>query len=78
MTAYVEKLAVKTRHEDAHTPVSQATEEHHNNGQVNWTAKTKVSQLDLDWQKKGELFLAHWTHDTSGHQGRDATTQMGS
>ena len=33
-------------------------------------AKTEVAQMDLDWKHKGELFLAH---DTSGHQGRDAT-----
>lgn len=27
----------------------------------------------MDWQKKGELFLARWAHETSGHQGRDTT-----
>ncbi|RMB97671.1 hypothetical protein DUI87_25822 [Hirundo rustica rustica] len=36
-------------------------------------AKVKVSQVDLDWQHKGEVFLARWAHDASGHQGRDAT-----
>jgi len=32
-----------------------------------------VAQIDLDWQNKSELFLARWAHETSGHQGRDAT-----
>ena len=27
----------------------------------------------MDWQNKGELFLTRWAHETSGHQGRDAT-----
>ncbi|KAK4825645.1 hypothetical protein QYF61_001430 [Mycteria americana] len=36
-------------------------------------AKIEVAQVDLDWQDKGELFIAWWAHDTSGHQGRDAT-----
>ncbi|GAB0181790.1 hypothetical protein GRJ2_000644300 [Grus japonensis] len=36
-------------------------------------AKIEVAQVDLDWQRKGELFIARWAHDTSGHQGRDAT-----
>lgn len=46
---------------------------HCNNEQVDWAANMKVSQMDLDWQHKGELFLAWWVHDGSGHQGRDAT-----
>ena len=25
------------------------------------------------WQHKGELFLAQWAHETSGHQRRDTT-----
>lgn len=29
-------------------------------------------------KKKGELFLAHWDHDASVHQGRGATIDMGS
>ena len=32
-----------------------------------------MAKVDLDWQHKGELFIARWAHDTSGHQGRDAT-----
>ncbi|GAB0209754.1 hypothetical protein GRJ2_003441100 [Grus japonensis] len=52
---------------------SRATEEHQNNQQVDQAAKIEVAQVDLDWQRKGELFIARWSHDTSGHQGRDAT-----
>ncbi|PKU29712.1 hypothetical protein llap_19983 [Limosa lapponica baueri] len=63
------KLVVKVRHVDAHVPMSRATEEHRNNQQVDQAAK--IFQTDLDWEHKGELFLAWWAHDTSGHQGRD-------
>ncbi|RMC12269.1 hypothetical protein DUI87_09781 [Hirundo rustica rustica] len=74
ITARVEKLIVKVRHVDAHVSKSRANEEHHNNEQVDKAAKVKVSQVDLDWQHKEEVFLAR-LHDTSGHQGRDATYQ---
>ncbi|GAB0210341.1 hypothetical protein GRJ2_003499900 [Grus japonensis] len=74
IAARVEKLVVKVRHVDAHVPKSRATEEHQNNQQVvDQAAKIEVAQVDLDWQRKGELFIARWAHDTSGHQGRDAT-----
>ncbi|RMC03707.1 hypothetical protein DUI87_19699 [Hirundo rustica rustica] len=73
IAARVEKLTVKVRHVDAHVSKSQANEEHHNNEQVDKAAKVKVSQVDLDWQHKGEVFLARWAHDASVHQGRDAT-----
>ncbi|RMC09970.1 hypothetical protein DUI87_12760 [Hirundo rustica rustica] len=73
IAARVEKLTVKVRHEDAHVSKSQANEGHHNNEQVDKAANVKVSQVDLDWQHKGEVFLARWAHDASGHQGRDAT-----
>ncbi|RMC00134.1 hypothetical protein DUI87_23544 [Hirundo rustica rustica] len=69
----VEKLPVKVRHVDAHVPKSRANEEHQNNEQVDQAAKIEVSKIDLDWQHKGELFLARWAHDASGHQDRDAT-----
>ncbi|RMC16243.1 hypothetical protein DUI87_08458 [Hirundo rustica rustica] len=69
----VEKLPVKVRHVDAHVPKSRANEEHRNNEQVDQAAKIEVSKIDLDWQHKGELFLARWAHDASGHQGRYAT-----
>ncbi|RMB97848.1 hypothetical protein DUI87_25705 [Hirundo rustica rustica] len=69
----VEKLPVKVRHVDAHVPKSRANEEHRNNEQVDQAAKIEVSKIDLDWQHKGELFLARWARDASGHQGRDAT-----
>lgn len=57
--------------------MSWATEEHHNNGQVDCTARIKVSQVDLDWQKKVNYFWLTEAHDASGHQGRD-TIQIGS
>ncbi|TRZ12335.1 hypothetical protein HGM15179_014755 [Zosterops borbonicus] len=69
----VEKLPVKVGHVDAHVPKSRANEEHRNNEQVDQAAKIEGSKIDLDWQHKGELFLAQWAHDASGHQGRDAT-----
>ncbi|GAB0208026.1 hypothetical protein GRJ2_003268300 [Grus japonensis] len=73
IAAWLEKLVVKVHHVDAHVPKSQATEEHQNNQQVDQAAKIEVAQVDLDWQHKGELFTAWQAHDTSGHQGRDAT-----
>ncbi|GAB0208542.1 hypothetical protein GRJ2_003319900 [Grus japonensis] len=73
IAAQLEKLVVKVRHVDAHVPKSQDTEEHQNNQQVDQAAKIEVAQVNLDWQRKGELFIARWAHDTSGHQGRDAT-----
>ena len=72
ISVYVWKLAVKAGDVDSHTPRSWAAEEHDSNGLEDWAAKTEVSWVDLDWQHKGELFLAHWAPDTSGHQGRDA------
>ncbi|KAK4815806.1 hypothetical protein QYF61_007246 [Mycteria americana] len=69
----VDNLVVKLRHVDSHVPKSWATEEHQNNQQVGQTAEIEVAQVDLDWQHKGELFIARWAHDTSGHQERDAT-----
>ncbi|GAB0203588.1 hypothetical protein GRJ2_002824400 [Grus japonensis] len=73
IAAWLEKLVVKVHHVDAHVPKSRATEEHQNNQQVDQAAKIEVAQVDLDWQRKGELFIARWAHDTSGHQGGDAT-----
>ncbi|KAK4814147.1 hypothetical protein QYF61_009066 [Mycteria americana] len=73
IAARVENLGVKVHHVDAYVPKSRATEEHQNNQQVDQAAKMEVAQVDLDWQHKGELFIAWWAHDTSGHQGRDAT-----
>ncbi|GAB0205118.1 hypothetical protein GRJ2_002977400 [Grus japonensis] len=73
IAAWLEKLVVKVHHVDAHVPKSRATEEHQNNQQVDQAAKIEVAQVDLDWQRKGELFIARWAHDTSGHQGRDET-----
>ena len=66
-------MVIKVRHVDAHVPKNRATEEQQNNHQVDRAARIEVAQTDLDWQNKGELFLARWAHETSGHQGRDAT-----
>ncbi|GAB0209580.1 hypothetical protein GRJ2_003423700 [Grus japonensis] len=73
IAAQLENLIVKVHHIDAHIPKSRATEEHQNNQQVDQAAKIEAVEVDLDWQRKGELFIALWAHDTSGHQGRDAT-----
>uniref|UniRef100_A0A8C0ENN5 ribonuclease H n=1 Tax=Bubo bubo TaxID=30461 RepID=A0A8C0ENN5_BUBBB len=73
IAARVENLVVKVRHVDAHIPKSRATDEHQHNQQADQAAKIEVAQVDLDWQRKGELFIARWAHETSGHQGRDAT-----
>ncbi|GAB0175917.1 hypothetical protein GRJ2_000056900 [Grus japonensis] len=66
-------MALKVRHVGAHMPKSRATEEHQNNEQIDKAAKIEVAQVDLDWEHKGELFVARWAHETSGHLGRDAT-----
>ena len=73
IAARLENLVVKVCHVDAHVPKNQATEEHQNNQQVDQAARIEVAQVDLDWKRKGELFIARWAHDTSGHLGRDAT-----
>ncbi|KAK4807025.1 hypothetical protein QYF61_000354 [Mycteria americana] len=67
IAAWVENLVVKVHHVDAHIPKSWATEERQNNQQVDQAAKIEEAQVDLDWQHKGELFIAQWAHDTSGH-----------
>ncbi|KAJ7405114.1 hypothetical protein BTVI_70104 [Pitangus sulphuratus] len=69
----VEKSIVRVHHVDTHVPKNRTNEEHHNNEQADRAAQFQVSQVDLDWQHKGELFLVRWAHDASGCQGRDAT-----
>lgn len=64
---------MKVHHVNAHVPKSRATEEHQNKQQVDLADKTEMAQVDLDCQHMGELFLSWWAHDTSGHQGIDAT-----
>ena len=66
-------MVIKVCHVDAHVPKRRDTEVQKNNYQVDQGARIKVVQIDLDWQNKGELFLARWAHEISGHQGRDAT-----
>ncbi|GAB0207840.1 hypothetical protein GRJ2_003249700 [Grus japonensis] len=58
IAAWLEKLVVKVCHVDVHLLTSRATEEHQNNQQVDQAAKIEVAQVDLDWQRKGELFIA--------------------
>lgn len=60
----------------AHVPKSRATVEQHNNQEVERAARIEVAQVDLDWQRESELFLAQWARDTSGHEGRDATYRL--
>ena len=57
-------MVVKVCHVDAHVPKSRATEEQQNNHQVDQAAKIEVAQIDLDWQHKGELFLACCARET--------------
>lgn len=68
VAAQIEKLVVKVRHVDARIPNSRATEEHQNSQHVYRAAKIEVAQVDLNWQNNGELFIAWWALDTSGHQ----------
>ncbi|XP_048808481.1 uncharacterized protein LOC125696616 [Lagopus muta] len=58
VAAPTKNMVVKVRHVDAHVPKSRATEEQQNNHQVDRAARIEVAQIDLDWQNKGELFLA--------------------
>ena len=37
--------------------------------QVDKAAKIEVAQVDLDWEHKGELFVARWAHEILGHLG---------
>jgi len=45
--------------------------------QVDQSARIELAQVHLYWQRKDELFLGVWDHDTSGHQGRDETARLG-
>lgn len=75
--SWVENLAVKVCHEDVHIPES----DHWRSPEQltgSKAAKIQVSQVDLNWQYNGKLFLDQLdhgpeAHDTSGHQERDAT-----
>ena len=73
ISAWVENMVVKVCHVDAYVPKSCATEEHHNNQQVDQPTRIEMAEVDLDWQHKGELFLGQYTHDTSDHQRRYAS-----
>jgi len=73
IAARLENLVVKVCHVEIHVPRSWDTKEHQNNQQMDQAYETEVAQVDLNWQQKGELFIARWAHDTSGHQGSDTT-----
>ncbi|KAK4806211.1 hypothetical protein QYF61_001134 [Mycteria americana] len=60
-------LPVKVCHVDAHMRKNCATKEHQNNEQN--LSGLGGSGLGV----KGELFIAQWARETSGHLGRDAT-----
>ncbi|PKU33638.1 hypothetical protein llap_16056 [Limosa lapponica baueri] len=76
ITARIENLVEKVHHVDAHVPKSRATEEHQNNQQVDRAAKIEVAQVDLDWQHKGEIFIAQWACDRPSR--KRCCIQMGS
>lgn len=46
----------------------RVTDEQQNNQQVDQVARTELAQVDLQWQRKSEWFLAQWDHDIMGHQ----------
>lgn len=64
-------MTLKECHVDTHVPKSCATEEHQNNELIDKAAKIGIAQLDLVWERKTELFIAQWAHETSGYLGRD-------
>lgn len=55
----------------AHVPKTCYTKELENNGWVDQAARIEVAQVDLDLEHMGELFIAQWVYDTSGHLGRE-------
>ena len=57
IAAWIENMVVMEHHIDSHVPKSCASEEHQNNQQVDWATGIEVTQVDLDWQHKDELFL---------------------
>ena len=60
IAAWIENMVVIEHHIDSHVPKSCASEEHQNNQQVDWATGIEVTQVDLDWQHKDELFLRHF------------------
>lgn len=53
-----EILVVKVHYIDAQISKSCATEEHQNNEQMDQAARMDMTQVDLDWEHKDELFTA--------------------
>lgn len=58
IVAWIENMVVKDHHVDFHVLKSCATEEHQNNQQVDQATGIEVTQVDLYWQQKDELFVA--------------------
>lgn len=61
----VEKKIMKVRHVDTHGPRVKLIMRFTSINRQ--TAKIKVSQENIDWQHKCELFLAWWAHNSSSH-----------
>lgn len=59
---------------DARMPKSHTPREHQNK-EVDRALKTRVSGGSGQGDGKGELFVAQWAHEVSGHRGRDATSR---
>ena len=72
IAAWVEKLVLKVRHTGAHLGKSRVPGGHRNNERVDPAARIEAAQADRVWEHQGELLLARWPQDTSGHLGREA------
>lgn len=53
-------VIVEVLHIDAQITKNCATKQHQNNQHVYRSAGIEITQVDLDWQHKLELFLARW------------------
>ena len=49
------------------------TKELQNNEQVDQATRMEVAQVHLDWERKGELLVALWAHESLGHLERHET-----
>lgn len=67
----LEKLNVWMQH--VNVPKGRATKEEINNHQADWDAQIATINEDMDWEHKGELFVARWARETLGHPRWDAT-----
>lgn len=72
IAAQVESLVTKVHYINTHMPKSRDTEEHGNKEQVDRAARIEMAKVYLDCKYKGDLFIAQWAHDASGHLKKDA------